>query len=505
MSTIISVNTMQSAYVYVGPAYQYKTITDAFVAQQYQIVIPDSYTMEATVVFNQNIIYSITVLDELIINNLNINTDDTPLYLILDGPGVITFTNTNVMNYLNQSSGFSMYINSTRINSTVDYSLNATFIQASNTRFASTFMTSFNSVDSNTSGVLYLNGCQFAGSLNLLNIISADSYVAYVSDCLFLGQLIIKSNNTDPSNTPTYTGVINIASSTITELYLSPFGLNTISPSLNISGSLIAGIASSTCTLFGSSITNCNISLEANYFPDMYVCNIQGCVIEDEAIITNIGQSNIISCIFDSGATISNMISSTLGSCGIPSVITINSIYQSIIYSCLIDTLSIVTGTSTNIVNNAITTLLTCNTLNKCDISSNGTVPSINIISATECNIRDHVDTSISCTTLNSSNISNNINISLSLGTCNNIIISGNNIGTNSNMSSGSGLVFTNNLSFNSIFFNTGNLINLNISNNNMINFTLGSITNGVISCNLLSTLISGTSTNVTLLGNVNV
>lgn len=508
MKTFISINTMQSGYVYVGPAYQYKTLTQAFAANQFQVIIPDEYIMEDTLIFNQDIIYSLTILDEIKISKLNVNTDGTGLYIVFDGIGLVTFTAPNPFVYLNSTIGLALYFNSTRINSTVPFSIDATFIQATNTRFASDFALSFNSF-STSSGILSLNACQFSSDLTLLNLISGDSFTVSCVSCQF-GKLIINATKELPTDPGTYTAFITLDACVIGELYLQPDGSKILTPNLNMIGCLMSNIASdliTPCTFYTTNITNCGIALTTGYFPNLYFSNIYGSTIEDIINIDTIEQSNITSNLFNEGLTLTTSIeSSNMTSNTFAGILTIPSAQDTNITSNIVDTINATTLTRCGINLNLINTEITCTTATDTTISNNTTLPSITVDNLINSSIGGHKNVAVSIDTLTNSTVDNNQSIDLDITTCNSGTITNNAFNADVIMTDASGLTFNNNSTTSGQFNITiTNLNTFTMNGNRLLNPNIADAEDGVISSNALVTITLGISSNVVTSANVNV
>lgn len=508
MKTFISINTMQSGYVYVGPAYQYKTLTQAFAANQFQVIIPDEYVMEDTLIFNQDIIYSLTILDEIKISKLNVNTDGTGLYIVFDGIGLVTFTASNPFVYLNSTTGLALYFNSTRVNSTVPFSIDATFIQATNTRFASDFALSFNSF-STTSGILSLNACQFSSDLTLLNLIAGDSFTVSCISCQF-GKLIIKATKELPTDPGLYTAFITLDGCVIGELFLQPDGSNILTPNLNIIGTIMSNIASdiiTPCTFYTTNITNCGIALTTGYFPNLYFSNLFGSTIEDIINVDSIEQSNITSNLFNEGLTLTTGIeSSNITSNTFAGILTIPSAQDTNITSNIVDTINATTLTRCGVNLNLVNTEIVCITTVDTTISNNTTLPSLTITNLTNSSIKGHKNIALSIDTLSNSTIDDNIAIDLDITTCNGGTITNNIFNADVIMTDASGLTFNNNgTTVGQYNITITTLDTFTIVGNRLLNPNISDAEDGVISSNALVTITLGISANVIQIANVSV
>lgn len=506
MTTFISVNTMQSGYVYVGPAYQYKTLTQAFAANQFQVVIPDEYVMEDTLIFNQDIIYSLTILDEIKISKLNINTNGTGLYIIFDGIGVVTFTSSNPFVYLNSTTGLALYFNSTRINSTVPYSIDATFIQASNCRFASDFATTFNKFSA-TSGIMSLNSCHFSSDVTLLDLVSGVSFTVNCVSCQF-ENLFIKATKELPTDPGTYLAFITLDSCVIGELFLQPDGSKILTPNINIIGTFISNIASdllTPCTLYTSNVTNSGIALTTGYFPNLYFSNLIGSIIEDIATINSVEQSTIMSTLFNEGLTIAiGMDSSNITSNVFSTTLAIASAEDSNVTSNVVDVLDIGVINRCGINLNLINTEMTCNNVTDSTIGWNTTLPALSATTLTNSTIVGHKNILIELDTLNNSSIESNSGLNLEITTCNNGTITSNVFNANVAITDATGLTLSNNSTTTGQFdIDITNLDTFVINSNRLLNPNIVSATDGAITSNLYGSSTIGISSNVTSNANV--
>lgn len=504
MQTIISVNTMQSGYVYVGASYQYKTLTEAFAANKFQVIIPDEYIMEDTLVFNKDIIYSLTILDEIKINKLNINTDGTGLYIVFDGIGLVTFTSSNPFVYMDSTTGLALYFNSTRINSTVPFSIDATFIQASNTRFASDFPLSFCKF-STTSGIISLNSCQFGSDLTLLDLISANSYTVECISCRF-SKLLIKATKELPTDPGTYTAYITLSTCIIEDLYLEPDGTKILTPNINIIGSGLLNISSdlmNPCTLYTSNITNTAIANTNTLFPNLYYSNIIGSIIEDPIEIRNSEFSSMSNNLFNDNVTIT---------IGIDSTIITGNIFT--------DTLSIASAEDSNIAYNTISTL-DIGVLNRCSIQSNtinnglttqtlldsnityNTLSALSSVNVTNTNITGHKNILMELDNITNSNIESNIGLQFESQSCLGTSIISNVLNSDITITSGDNITFSNNSTIGGEYaLNTNTLDRFVLNSNRLVNPNINIATDGCIVSNIYRSNTIGLSTNVTIIGN---
>lgn len=505
MQTIISVNTMQSGYVYVGPTYQYKTLTQAFAANQFQVIIPDEYVMEDTVVFNKDNVYSLTVLDEIKINKLNINTDGTVLYIVFDGIGIVTFTSPNPFVYMDSTTGLGLYFNSTRVNSTVPFSIDATFIQGSNTRFASDFTMTFNKF-STTSGIMSLNSCQFSSDVVLLDLVSADSYIVDCTSCQFKG-LTIKATKELPTDPGTYSAYITLSSCIINNLYLQPDGSKILTPNINIIGTALFDIESdllTPCTFYTSNIINCGIASSTNYFPNLYFSNINGSTVEDPINISGVEQSSIVNTLFNEGLTVTiGMDSSSLTSNIIAGTLSIASIEDSNISYNTADILDIDVINRTGINNNIINTELTTNTITNSNIGWN-ILPALSSVSVTGTNIIGHKNIAMELDNVTNTNIESNIGLDFGSPSCTNVTLVSNVMSTDTNIADANGITFSNNSTLTGQ--NTLNIVtmtNFAINSNRLINLNINVATNGTVTSNIYGSSLIGIPTNVVTSSNV--
>lgn len=503
MQTLITVNTLPTGYVYVGPNYQYKTLTQAFAANQFQVIIPDEYVMEDTLVFNQDIIYSLTILDEIKIDKLNINTDGTGLYIIFDGHGVVTFTSADPFVYYNSTTGLALYFNSSRVNSTVPTTINATFLQASNTRFASEFAITFNKFTT-ASCIMSLIGCQFTSDVTLLDPISTDSFTVNCISCQF-EKLTVKATKETPL-LGSYLAIISLDSCIIEDLYLEPDGSKILTPSIKISNCSLINISTdllTPCTLYTCTIDNCGIGLTSK-LPNLYFTTLTSSIIEDEVNINSIENSSISSTLFNENVTVLNGIDSTnILDNTIAGTLSIASTEDSNIAYNTLETLDIGLLNRTSVTYNTITNALTTNNVTSSNIGWN-TLPALSATTISNSNVVGHKYIIMELDTITNCNIESNIGLDITSNQCDNSIISTNVLSNHVNITTANGLTFSNNSTdVGQYMLNITTLLNFAITSNRLLNPNIVSATNGTITSNIYGLSLIGISSNVANSSNI--
>jgi hypothetical protein len=561
-STFITVTTQQSGFVFVGPSYQYKTITEAFLDNKFQIVIPDQYTVENTAIFQSDIIYSITVLDELIVPQFNINLDGIKASsLILDGHGVVRFTTSKPFNYMNSIDGLGVYLNNTRINSDVPFSIDAQYINIIGTMFVGDFQVSFNNYSNSTGGIVNITSSSFKPDVLILDPLVDSTYYANIVSTYFISKLIVKCTRTGIVSPAAYNAFINISTSVILNLAIHSDGLNVISPSINILGSIILELDDSLpCALVFSGMSDCTIGSSTGYFPDLVVSNLSNCFITSSVIIGSTMGATITSCFFADNLTITDMKTSSINTSNIARSYSIDNLTSSTVTSCIVDNLTIGTCETSIISNNSLSgelnvtsmkysaisfcnvaNMIAVNSMEYCSLISNSTEGNLdiptsmnstvmscyanNLILLTCTNVRLEFNTiltditidnmtdsdilynlvpSISVITMLRSSIIGQKNTSLTLASVTSSTLASNIFSTNINMSSIYNLTFTGNSAEVQVNLICDNIEIFTYTGNTLINPVVNVLAkDGLFTSNVLGLITLASSSNVTTTGNI--